>query len=378
MGSDETESAEPDATTETPETESAASEDVPAPDEEMELGPLPEAGGGNVPEERPEFRPLEEVADEIRTRLARPRARERMDSAINAVRSSMGAYYRKYVAWNWAPEEDRQPQPPPPDLQALAAEHNLTAGKIPLVDILQLQESDPVTGEPRYEISRAFDTSFTPFPQLLFGGKDLPTYKESMIRGAVLDTEFIFWETDEVDERTPTLEECRGEVVRALKMQKALEVALEAAQKEAERVRSSGLSLGAAFRNDPNRKVLETAPFSWMTPANVPGLPPTISRVTGIQYPGPEFMREVFRLQVGEVGVTTDRPKETVYIVAVKSENTDQEKLRTAYMRSGVTGDIRQLSQLENRELLSEWYENFENELGIKWERDPRPDSRLQ
>jgi hypothetical protein len=378
----DTEAAPSDAEVTPPDTEAktepAGAEGTSAPDAEMELGPLPEQAGGNVPEARPEFRPLEEVADEIRTRLARPLARERMDVAINAVRSRMGAYYRKYVAWSWSPEDDRQPQPTPLDLQALAAEHNLTAGKIPLVDILQLQESDPVTGEPRYEISRAFDTSFTPFPQLIFGGKDLPTYKESTIRGAVLDTEFVFWETDEVAERAPTLDECRAEVVRAIKMRKALQLAMAAARKEAEQARSTGLALGAAFRDDPNRKVIETAPFSWMTAANVPGLPPTVSRVPGIQYPGPEFMQEVFRLKVGEMGVTTDRPQQTVYIVAVKSENTDQEKLRTAFLRTGIGNEVRQLSQLENQELLTQWYENFEKQLGIKWEREPRPDSRLQ
>ena len=46
---DETETAEPEATTEVPETESAETEEAPVADDEMELGPLPEAGGGNVP-----------------------------------------------------------------------------------------------------------------------------------------------------------------------------------------------------------------------------------------------------------------------------------------------------------------------------------------
>ncbi len=159
-------------------------------------------------------------------------------------------------------------------------------------------------------------------------------------------------------------------------MQKAFQLAREQANKEAERARSSSMSLGAMFGNDPNRKVIETDPFSWMTPANVPYLPPSVSRVPGIDYAGSEFMKAVFEQQVGGVGVAPDNPHKSVYLFTVKSEQPELEKLRDAFMRSGLTSGIAQLAQLENRELMSKWYQDFEKELGVEWVRDPRPDSR--
>lgn len=131
----------------------------------------------------------------------------------------------------------------PPDLAALAAEHGLTHGTIPLVDVLGLEETDPVTGEPRYEISRAYSTDFQPFAQIVFGSDNLAVYKDASIRGAILDTEYVFWKTEQVDEQVPSLEECKPEVERALKMQKAFQLAREQANKEAERARSSSMSL---------------------------------------------------------------------------------------------------------------------------------------
>ena len=325
--------------------------------------------------QRPEYKPLEQVSDEIRTRLARPLATRRMETAVNTVRAAMRGYYSKYIAWDVSESRDKQPQPTPPDLTVLATEQGLTAGNIPLVDVLQLQETDPVTGEARYEISQAFDVNSTPFAQIVFG-RDLPAFSESSIRGAVLDTEYLFWKTQQVDEQVPQLEECRDEVIKSLKLREAWKLAEAAARAEADRLRSSGQSLSETFRGQADRPVISTGSFSWMTPSMVPYLPPQISRVPGIQYPSQEFMREVFQLPVGGIGVASDSPRRTVYVIYLKSEDADPEKLRKTFLATGVSMEVMQLAQLENRDLLKSWYEAYEKEMGVKWERDPRPDSR--
>ena len=380
------EPTEPETPPETPpeaaepagaEPSSTADESAMPPAGEFELGPLPDAPGDNVAPQRAEFRPLEEVADEIRTRLARPLARDRMNSALNSMRAAMRSYYGDYIAWDVSEARDTQPQPTPPDLAALAEQNGMKAGEVPLVDILQLQETDPVTDQPLYEISRAYDMNFTPFAQIALDN-DLPLYKDESIRGAILDTEFLFWKTGELAEQTPTLEECRAEVIQVLKLREGLKLAEAEARSEAERVRSSGRSLAVTYGNDPNRQVIETGSFSWMTPASVPYLPPQISRVPGIQYPGPDFMREVFKLKAGEIGVATGNAGRTVYLVSVKSEDSDPQKLRADYLRSGVSMEIAQLSQQDNRQLMAQWYQDYEKQMGVKWERDPQPDSRTR
>ena len=272
---------------------------------------------------------------------------------MNAVRAAMRGYYSKYIAWDVSESRDKQPQPTPPDLAVLAAEQGLTAGNIPLVDVLQLQETDPVTGEPRYEISQSFDVNSMPFAQIVFA-RELPAYSESTIRGAVLDTEYLFWKTQQVDEQVPTLDECRADVIKAIKLREAWKLADAAARAEADRLRSGGQSLTDAFRGQADRPVISTGSFSWMTPSMVPYLPPQLSRVPGIQYPGVDFMREVFQLPVGGIGVASDNPRRVAYVIYLKSEDSDPEQLRKRFLATGVSMEVMQLAQLENRELAEE------------------------
>ena len=224
----------------TPATEAAQPaaplEDVPSPTAEDDpLKDLPEAAGNNVVDARPEFKPLEEVADTIRTRLATPIARQKMDQALGVMRSEMKGYFGNYLAWDVSPDRDSTPQPTPPDLRPLAQQYGLTVGNIPLVTIFQLQETDPVTGDALYEISRAYDTNYMPFAQYMFSD-DLRLYEVRSIRGQVLDTEFLYWKTDEVAERVPELNEVRDAVARALKMKQALELAKQDAQAAADQL----------------------------------------------------------------------------------------------------------------------------------------------
>ncbi len=46
-----------------------------------------------------EFKPLEEVQDEIRRSIAAPRAQEKMLEAMKSVRSRMSKYYKQYVMY---------------------------------------------------------------------------------------------------------------------------------------------------------------------------------------------------------------------------------------------------------------------------------------
>ncbi len=87
-------------------------ESAPSTDEESGLGSLPEAAGDNVTTPLPRYRSFDEVKDEIRTRLASPIARERMDRELNAIRSAMSAYYRQYLAWEYSVTQDKNAAKP--------------------------------------------------------------------------------------------------------------------------------------------------------------------------------------------------------------------------------------------------------------------------
>jgi hypothetical protein len=163
--------------------------------------------------------PLEQVADDIRTTLARPIARQNMDEALNAVRSAMRTYYGKYIAWEVAQDQTTEKTEPPatPDLRAIASQYGLKYGQTPLVDVLQLQETDLVTGEPLYQISRAYDMNFVSFAQQAFSDT-LNVFEARSIRGQAVDSEYVYWKTAEEKEFVPELDQVRDEVVRTIKM----------------------------------------------------------------------------------------------------------------------------------------------------------------
>ncbi len=328
-----------------------------------------------VPVTKPEFKPLDEVSDQIRTELATPRAFEEQQKAIGAVRIKMEDYSAAYD--DWTAREEKGTKPTPPNLQQIAAEQGLTSGSIPLMDVVKIQETDPLTGEPRYPIAQAFNSNFVPFAQLAFSD-NLINYAPREIRGYVRDQTYLYWKTGEVAEKTPTLEECRGDVVLYLKTKAALTKAKEAAQAAAKQIQASNRTPEDFFRNAPDRKVIESGPFSWMSRSSFPNQPPQISRIEGIDYPGNSFMKDVFQLSQGQSNVAVNNPETIAYLIYLKADASNPNQLRDAFFRSGFSPEVVQLGISESREKLREWYNAYEKELGVEWLRDPETDGRVR
>jgi hypothetical protein len=237
-GTESAESESPEAETAETESPEAESAEVAPPDAEMSptdtessLDDVFDFGVGEGPNARPEFKPLEEVADEIRTSLARPIARQKLDEAFNTVRAAMRSYYGSYIAWEIGQEQgEKSDRPESPDLRTLAGQNGLEYGQTPLVDVLQLQETDLVTGEPLYEISRAYDMNFVSFAQQAFSDS-LGKFEIRTISGQAVDSEYLFWKTDDRAEYVPEFDEAKPEVVRAIKMKEAIKLAKQARRK---------------------------------------------------------------------------------------------------------------------------------------------------
>ncbi len=341
-----------------------------------DLGILPDDDDTPAPEEkRPEYRPLEDVAEEIRNELATLPAVQRMDDAVRAVQSEMKKYQGAYIVWQVPSDEEATDPPPPPNLQALASQHGLTAGTIPEVDIVQLLEADPITGERRYPISEAYQRNGVSFGQQAFGS-DLLKYQVREIPGPMRDITYLYWKTDEVPESTPELEDCRSEVIKALKMKAALPKAQQEAEAAVAQLRTSNQSPKDAFRNSTDHDVIEAGPLSWMKPADLPYMAPELTRIPGIKFAGPDFMRSVFSLRQGEAGVTTDNPQANAYLVYLDSDESDLEKMRNDFYRAGYTFEIAQLGLQDSQQTVANWYSDYAKALGVQWERDPESDER--
>ena len=330
----------------------------------------------NLPDEpaAPEFKPLDEVRDEIIDNIASERAEPKYVAAKTRVETAMSVFFRDYTAWtiDVGDDETKKEAPTPPDLALLAAQNNFTAGSVPLVDVFELQERDPITDKPIHEIGASFDfleRQLVFFSQVVFA-EDLRKFDPKNIRGADLGTEYVYWKTDETEAKTPTFDECKSDVEKFVRRTKGVEAARAAIEKEAASISSSGKSLSEHFAGQPNTKVIESGIFSWMSMSAQQR--PALSQVPGVRFAGNDFMKDVFSLKQGEYGVAFDQPKKTVYLVYLKQDLETPETLRSIYARTGPTFDSMAVQQSDAMTRINGWYNDFLESQQLEWLRQPR------
>ncbi|NLE38927.1 MAG: hypothetical protein GX621_12960, partial [Pirellulaceae bacterium] len=88
-----------------------------------------------------DYKPLDEVKDEIRTLLARRKAAERMQTAMNAIQSAMKKHQKALIHYE-ASDDKKNQTPPELDLEPLAKAAKLKFVRTGLVTVAELEEMD--------------------------------------------------------------------------------------------------------------------------------------------------------------------------------------------------------------------------------------------
>jgi hypothetical protein len=102
-----------------------------------------------------------------------------------------------------------------------------------------------------------------------------------------------------------------------------------------------------------------------------------LSQVNGAEMAGPDFMEGVFSLRAGEVGVAVNNPETIVYVVRVMSESPPAATLREMFLASGITSDVVSIARMEQARIYSDWYQSLEEEMDVKWLREPESATRF-
>ena len=325
------------------------------------------ANEGSEPEV--EYQPLEEVRDEIARTLARPKASDAIEKAVNDATRELKKYFDDYMYWDTSPEEEKGAQPPLPDMKAIAEKLDMVSGEIPLISVYEADE---------YELGRAFELDFStgqirrmPFTQMGFS-PSLALFRPRQISASDVDSKFVFWKVEQKEAFTPTLDEARPKIVQHWKMKKAIALAKAEGEKIAQKVRDGKQSLRTAFEEDAS-KITDTGQFTWMTFGATPmgqGAP-RISSVEGVEFPGDDFMRAASSLDTGEVAITQNYPESTVYVVYMKGVTGNQEDLQTLFLNEGVKQPVLYMARQDNMRTASDWYMGMEKDWGIEWARPP-------
>ena len=262
-----------------------------------------------------------------------------MTAALKAARTEVDKYFKAHASWQAkAKAKIQEPEPPPPALKELAATNGLVVDETPLADELQIGD---------YELGKAFRFSFAgnqfrreSFAELAYTDRQ-PLYKADQIRSFEVDVEFLYWKVKEEGSFVPKLADVRGEVVNTWKRGEAYKIA----KAEAERLAKSlpgDKPLKETVGEAQAKNVLGPPEFSWMSRGSLPtgSGAPMLSSVEGVEFPGNEFMRAVFALQPGKIGVAANAPQTVVYVVRVAAESPDEELRRKQFVEGGLTGEI--------------------------------------
>jgi hypothetical protein len=165
------------------------------------------------------------------------------------------------------------------------------------------------------------------FIDLAFGGNPvLPTFEPKETE----DTErnrYLWWKVADEKASTPPLDDVKAEVIQAWKMIEARKLAKAKADELAEQVRNAGAPMRDVLAG---RDVATAGPFSWLD--RDLGMIPQISKVSGVDDPSFEFMREVFSLEPGEVGVAPNMPQNIYYVVQVEKYEPSRDELENGFM----------------------------------------------
>jgi hypothetical protein len=319
------------------------------------------------------FRPLAEVAEEIREQLASERAEQKINEIFAAVAADLTAYGEEYALWQARGETGTEP-PTPPDFAKIAETQGLTSGRSDLVA--------PVDAVEEPGIGRSFD--LVPDPGSRFGIRQRSWLEMMFGEGAqvlrpqtsrdLTGNRFLSWKTQDQPEFVPTFAAAKENVEKAWRIIEARDLAQKEAEQLAEQSKSRDVSLEQLAADRGDVEMTQAGPFAWYDAAS--GVP-EISQPPGVFLPGNEFMQAVFRLVPGETAVAFNEPKTVCYCVRLLSLTPPDSELRAQFLdRRDDVMSLDQVAQQSYGAIFERWIEGLEDRYNLRWERQPRQAGR--
>ena len=351
--------AQPQSKPENPAAEAPKTE-KPAPEKQAENQPA-------QPEKGEAAKPVlsEKMKEMIRSQIAGEKIQAIFDKLQQPMEEN-GKKWRKYEADKL--HHVNAPAPPSLDLEDLAKQYGLTAGRTGLISSWDALKFDIGSS------SMVQMQGLSPFRVSAF--KSLNTYMPATAMDQKGDG-YLFWKINDVPESEPSFkdENVRQEVLHAWKMKEARELARKKAESLAEEANKSGATLKGAFPDIPEDKVISPPPFSMLTEGSVPRgsslMPPRLSEVEGVPMAGMDFMRAVFNLDLNQVGVARNAPQTVVYVVQLIKYSPPQDVLWQIFLAE----DFSKYVAVASAHLQTDqkaWLESLKTSAGLKWEQKPQ------
>jgi hypothetical protein len=334
----------------------------------------PGADSGNTPAAQPgetRYEPLEKVHDSIRDSLAGEKATKRIGDLFEDLTAEMRRYADELDVYSAAKGSNSAAKPPKPfPFKELADAKQVAPKETDLITA-----SEAVAGTDIAQVHRPvqdrrsqFGYRLEPFAEFAYSD-GLLTYRPTRVADNE-GNEYLFWKTKEQAAYVPTLDQVRDKVILAWKMIQARDLARKRANEYAGQDRAAKVPLKDFFGKQENLKITETNSFSWLSSGNVPfdvtNSQPRISQVDGVEKVGPEFMETVFGLSPGDVAVTTNHPRDIVYVVRLIEYEPSIDDLRAEFA-SDRQMRYRSVAQRDQGQMYLAWLNDLNKDAAVHW-----------
>lgn len=317
-------------------------------------------------DEAPEtkIRPFEEVKDQVAESMVQDKARVKLDQAMTKVRKTMKLYFAQKIQFEATKNEDAKPIRPELDklAESLGLDHE-TIGPHNVVTIAD----EPIADS--FEVGASFSQRGYPFTVMMFGAgsqvSPLPQFQSLATVDIPAGLSYMSWKVDSEEAFTPPLEDVRDEVVRAIRIEDARELAREEAKKIAEQA-NGGKKLTELVPEDKKANLTENiAPFSWMNSLGFQGA--TIGNVPELNSVGDEFMRAVFNAENGDAVVAANLPQDVVYVVERENVQPAIQDLKAIFKQPQERMMAMLLGNEDRGELMDGFYRSIDEETGFDY-----------
>ncbi|MEW4561790.1 hypothetical protein AB1K70_04650 [Bremerella sp. JC770] len=362
-----------EAPMETPAAEDTAASDA-APDAPATDTPMSEAPV--------EYKPLAEVQDQIRTRLAQPIAQEQMNEALAEIR---GVLQAKYEEFRYLETPSKKSPYDTDEIERLATSMGLSFGAMPLMDFYQASQSalaseavhvdytfDQTSGLRtinRSMIAEAFQTNSPLFQPRLFPGA---SQSSMMFRQNIqAEVQYVFWKTEMQDGYAPKLDDVKDQVVEAWKQQEAGKLAKEAAEKLAEQVKSKEDLNKAATEKMAEVIVVENITY-FNQLSGGQGL--SLGTIPGVEDVSQMTMEALFSAPVDSSTVAPNAGEDVYYVAFITAEAETNQQLRDnmmAAIQGTLPASVSQYASQEENLVTRAILLDFFDPKRIDWKIDP-------
>lgn len=330
--------------------------------------PAAKAGAAAAPASE---KPKGGLSDRVKERIRRELAQQKMAAALHDLHEQLAAYRVDWTKYDAESKRNKEiAQPVPPDFGAMAKKDGLIAGKTGLLAQNEIMHTD--LGKSFTYARRGQGFAQISVTQTAFESHTLYQPELSMDESG---NRYLYWKIEDVADRVLNYDDpgVADEVLRVWKQVHARKIAEAAAKKLKDEAVKAGKPLKEVFAGQTT-KVVRPPRFSWLTFGFVPfeltteALRPHMSEVEGVTSPGQDFMRTVFSLSPGQVGVAINQPQTDVYVVRMVDLTPYSELLKE--FESGDPFSRYAAIALEDQQQIDHaWKESIKADAGFHWDK---------